>query len=236
MLSLRLNKKFEIRAALPRFIDAIKSFDWLKAGEELDSIEANLIAHFLSRSHSLDELRRMVDDIRYYLSADIPDEARYRGALNELQKLTKHVTPKIPEDPFRALEYLYDVAREDWAGYWESESPQGIQAFQDDLDEIRKLEPKFRTCKEDEYKQFREILKSMGSVSASLASLKGRTTEKVRENLFSRVQELFSNIETLMAPKYFKFVEKPEVKGIGGGGGEPVLRAPVDLEDLMRGG
>lgn len=236
MLPIRLNKKFEIRRNLPELLAAIRHFDWPKALLYVDRLEGNLDQSFFGREHNFnpgddgEPLYHYFADrfsrIKFWVTINRSDEARYRQARRIIDELFEKITPKMPADPFEALKYVYDEIRSDWNAYWESQDPQGIQALQDDLDELRKLEPKFKACDENAYKQYREILKSTGPVSASLSSLQGRPSDKMRENMFSRVQELFSNIETLMAPEHFKF-EKPEEKGGVG--------KPIGLDELMAG-
>lgn len=133
--------------------------------------------------------------------------------------LMKGLSPELPEDPYMALKQIYEELRSDWGEFWTSEDPEGVGVIEDDLDELRNIEPRFaKADNPDAYKQYREILKAAGEFYSALPLLpRGRLTEKMRESLHNKASKLFSSAEALMAPKGFEFQapgEKPEL-GLG---------------------
>jgi len=195
----------------------------------LDRLEDDFTQHFITRplkanpgENPLGIISDRFARVRYWLTSDCGARAKTREALEHLASLMKVFTAELPGDAHGALRRVYDELREDWGEFWSGEDPEGIVAIKDDLDQLRGLEPRFAKEPSDVYKQFREILKSAGEFYAALPVLpSGRLTDRMRESLFNKASKLFSAIETLMAPKHFKFEEiraereKPKVLGIG---------------------
>jgi len=238
MLSIKLNRKAEIRAKLPKLISLIRAPTDERVPELLgllDELEGDFEAHFLGRSapwHNpgnpdsdpLEPIHQTFEDLRYWATADAEWNARQREFMLTLNGLLQRLAPELPADPFKALEMIYTDFNDDWAEFNSTNDLGYVSVIRDDLETLRKIEPKFKRIGGDVYKQFRRILERAGALMSYLPSKPGMMSDAARGKLFERVERLNEAMSSLLAPEEFEFKEE--------GKGTPTT---VNVRDLTEG-
>lgn len=217
MFSLKVNRKAQIKATYSELLKKITGLDYPSALVDLDVLEDLIMEHLISRGNgtNINEIRKIFEITRMYLR-----ERKKYLALKKISEIHKLLNPSMQNlDVYEKLRLVYDELREDWSDFWKAPSSDIVASISDDLELLGEIEKNMRNEPDDVYKQFRAILTHRGACQTSMPLMysmaEGLTLKDTqREKIFENFNNLFKEIEKLMAPYKFEYKEE-EKKGEG---------------------
>jgi hypothetical protein len=218
MISLGLFTKHRMKRAIEGIIEDSYNDRVEEAIRHLNDLAIALDQFTASRGINRREARDKLAEIAYWIRAtNRSRQTRQEQISRHIAELVRMVTVPIPEDPLQALRLVGEEVRDDWFALNRVEprdKGMAMESLAEDFDNLRNLEPKFRSLSPDIYKRFREILQQAGECTACLPWFLGERppAERLQHSAQVRFGRLFELIESLMAPEHFELKEVPKEK------------------------
>jgi len=217
---MRVNRKPQIKSAFSSLLTAVFMYDWDNAVMAIDQLEDSLVQHRLSRQMNIEDIENIRERcriIRMYLQEPNHPQDKKRIVTEHILDLIKSTSVKNNpgNHPLLKLREIYGEIKEDWNAFWADPGPGTVDSLSDDLDALESLEPALRGGDEDIYKQFRRILEARAKCVTLFPMMSAvgpgaLPRAEQRREIMNAFQDLFRELEKLMAPAHFQFTtEEP---------------------------